>query len=223
MSTNTPSQELFRELTDISGLIVNMLTGPNVKVKRWPPYYQIYLAMDRLCSEVRNATNYLARPPMDDATARAHRIADANYCFSRIGGQFRICVDLLAFIHQWDLVEHGQPALKNIAYNHLSPKSAWYMASHDRYCAGQISADGLLFSRTPLIIDPHPTYRVNDIDDKQLAPSQTFYLSSEQARAELVVASKQVHNNLTEVYVCLGSFFVAHCTSVRELLHPSSI
>lgn len=223
-SSMSPPPELFRELTDLGSLIFVMLTVPGVKISRWPSYYRVYLVVDQLCWAVSHATGYLAKPFSSiDGLPDIERINGANANFSRIDAHFRSCVDLLAQMDRWNMVDHGNPALKDIVYNHFAPKSAWYMTCQEQYCAGRVTPDGRLLVRTALLLDPHPTYRVLDIDEKELAPHQVFDLATGYARTELVTASRQVQARLNEVYRALGDFFVANCPSVKELLHPSSM
>jgi hypothetical protein len=224
MTITTPPQELFRELSDIGGLVFNLLTGPKLKVKRWPPYYQIYVELDRLCWSVSRATAYLLEP-FDEADGHPDldRIEGANLCFGRIDASFKAIVNILAHMDRRQLIMYENPPLKDLVYNHFSPKSAWYMALNEQYFSGRISANGRMLERNALLLDPVPTYRVLDIEEKHLAPWQNFDLTSEESRTVLVRTVNQVQKRLGEVYAAVGSHFVSNCLSVKELLHPSMI
>lgn len=125
---STPAQELFRELADLGSLVFGMLTGPQVAVRRWPPYYMVYVQVDGLCREVSRATGCLSRGFTNpDGTVSADRIEVANDCLARIDGHCRAMADLLARIARHRLVTCGRPALEDVVSGHFSAESAWYL------------------------------------------------------------------------------------------------
>jgi hypothetical protein len=220
-SVTPPPQALFRELADLGNLIFSMLAGAQVTVRRWPAYYMVYLEVDRLCREINGMAGYLARGFVEsDGSADAARIMLANTCLARIDGHARAIVDLLARIEFHRLVDHGNPALKTIIDSHFSPKSPWYRAFQTQYCAGRVSVDGRVLERTVLTIDPYSQLAETDSKAGNFAERQTFDLASTQSRSLHGRMARQVLATLNQVYAALGDFFVTHCPSVRELLHP---
>ena len=102
----TPPQDLFRELLELGNLMFCVLAGPTVRVRRWPSYYLAYAHFDRLCQEVSQATEYLARGFIGTAGAVDRpAIESANECLSRLETQFRALVDLLVRIERHSQVE----------------------------------------------------------------------------------------------------------------------
>jgi hypothetical protein len=220
-STASPPQELFRELADLGNLVFSMLTGSRVVVKRWPVYYQVYVLVDGLCREVSRTTGYLSRGFIEeDGTVSSDRIEGANACLARIDGHCRALVDLLARIERQALVSYGKPALKHVVSSHSSPKSAWYLAFHLQYCSGRVAPDGRVLERSVLPVDPYPASGATHTDETSLVEHQAFELASDQSRTLLGRTIRQVQTNLNQVYAALGDFFVSHCPSTSELLHP---
>jgi hypothetical protein len=221
VSTATPPQELFRELTDLGSLIFNMLTRPQVVVKRWPAYYLVYVQVDGLCRELSRTTGYLSRGFIEsDGKVSSDRIEGANACLVRIDGHCRALVDLLARIENYTLVSHGKPALTEVVSSHFSPKSAWCLAFQKQYCSGRVSPDGRVLVRDVLLIDAHPAFRSTDIDESSLVEHQAFELASDQSRTLVGRTTRKVQTNLNQVYAALGDFYVGRCPSTSELLHP---
>lgn len=217
----TPPQALFRELADLGNLIFNMLAGAQVTVRRWPAYYMVYLEVDRLCREVNQMAGYLARGFVEsDGSADAARITLANTCSARIDGHARAIVDLLARIDCHGLVNHGNPALKTIIDSHFSAKSPWYRAFQAQYCSGRVTVDGRILERTALTIDPHSRVAETASKAGNFAERQTFELASTRSCSLHGRTARKVLATLNQVYAALGDFFVTHCPSVRELLHP---
>jgi len=221
VSMTTPPQELFRELADLGNLIFGMLTGPQVAVRRWPPYYMVYVGVDGLCREVSRATGYLSRGFTEpDGTVGADRIEGANACLARIDGHCRALADLLARIARHGLVTCGRPALLDVVSRHFSAESAWYQVFQQQYCSGRIAPDGRVLERNVLLIDPHPASRATDGEKRNPLERQTFELVSDQSRTLLGRRARKVQTDLNQVYTALGDFFVGRCSSVSELLHP---
>lgn len=221
VSTATPPQELFRELTDLGNLIFSMLTGPQVVVKRWPAYYMVYFQVDGLCREVSRTTGFLSRGFTElDGTVSSDRIEGANACLTRIDEHCRALVDLLARIESYTLVSHGKATLKDVVFTHFSPKSAWYLAFRQQYCSGRVSPNGRILERDVLRIDPHPASRATDIEASSLVEHQTFELASDHSRTLFGRTTRHVQTSLNQVYAALGDFFVGHSPSTSELLHP---
>lgn len=217
----TPSQELFRELTDLGNLIFGMLTGPQVVVRRWPAYYLVYVQVDGLCREVSRTTGYLARGFVDaDGKVSSDRIEGVNGCLARIDGHCRTLVDLLARIEREALASHGKSALKDVVSRHFSPQSAWYLAFQRQYCPGRVAPDGRVMDRSVLLIDPYPDPGAPATDETSLVQHQSFELTSDQSRTLLARTTRKVQTNLNQVYAALGDFFVGRCPSISELLHP---
>jgi hypothetical protein len=220
-SVTTPPQALFRELADLGNLIFNVLAGPQVAVRRWPAYYMVYLEVDRLCREVNRMAGYLSRGFVEsDGSVDAARIMLANTCSARIDGHARAIVDLLALIECHRLVNHGNPALQRVIDSHFSPESPWYRAFQTQYCSGRVSVDGRILERTVLTIDPHSHFEETDSKAGNFAERQTFELASTQSCSHHGRTVRKVLATLNQVYAALGDFFVTHCPSVRELLHP---
>jgi len=216
----TPPQELFRELAEMGNLVFGMLAGPQVTVRRWPAYYMVYAELDQLCRELGRATAALSRGFIaPDGRADPVRIEGANAGLARIDGHMRRMVGLLGHIERHALVDHGSPALKEVAGHHLSPGSAWYAAFHEHYRAGRISPDGQVLERSVLPLDPLPPHAVTTIDALTVT-GEMFDLVSAQSQTVLGRTSRNVQEKLNQVYAALGAFFVANCPSVRELLHP---
>lgn len=222
IEANTPPQVLFRELIELGNLVFNMLTGPYVTVKRWPAYYLVYMEVERLCLDLSQTTGYLARPFMEsDDRLDTRRIEGVNACLARIDRHFRAIVDLLARIERQQLVSYNKPVLKDVIQTHFLPESVWYQTCQAQYCAGHVSPDGLVLDRMAVLFDPYPIDRSADIQQKNLLQRQRFRLLPTQSRTLLCATSREVQVNLNQVYAALGDFFVAHCPSVEELLHPS--
>jgi hypothetical protein len=98
-----------------------------------------------------------------------------------------------------------------------SPK---YAAFHLQYCAGRVASDGRVLERSVLLVDPYPAFGAPRIDETNLVEHQTFELASDQSRTLLGRTIRTVQTNLNQVYAALGDFFVSHCPSISELLHP---
>jgi hypothetical protein len=221
VSTTTPPQQLFRELTDLANLVFSMLTGPQVLVKRWPVYYLVYVQVDGLCREVSRTTGYLSRGFIDaDGTVGSDRIKDVNACLARIDRHCLTLIDLLARVELHALASHGKPALKNVVTSHFSPESAWCLAFRQQYCSGRVAPDGRVLERSVLLIDPYPSSGATGIDATCLVEHQTFELASDQSRTLLGRTTRKVQTNLNQVYAALGNFFVDRCPSISDLLHP---
>lgn len=86
----TPPQELFRELAEMGNLVLSMLAGPQVTVRRWPAYYMVYLKLDQLCRELSRATAALSRGFIaPDGRVDTLRIEAAN---AGLAGSKNTCV-----------------------------------------------------------------------------------------------------------------------------------
>jgi len=219
---NTPPQLLFRELAELGNLTFSMLTGPHVTVKRWPAYYLVYMEVERLCPDLIQVTGHMAHPFVaPDGRLDTQRIDSVNACLTRIEGGFRTIVDLLSRIERQQLISYRKPALQKVIRTHLLPGSAWYQACHTQYCAGRVTPDGLVLNRMMLLFDPCPVDHVADIQQKNLLQDQRFRLLPTQSRTLLCRTSREVQLRLKQVIAALAGFFVEHCPSVKELLHPS--
>lgn len=217
----TPPAEFFRELSDVQSLMMEVLTAPGLQVKHWPTYYRLYLDIDELEWRVSWAAHHLRGGFLEEhGVFDAELVASANECFAGIGECQRRIVERVGFVERRGLITFDDKRVSHLLKCHLQPKSAWYEELHEQYCAGNISADGQTLSRKILLVDPAPTYRMPDLDDKQLVQQQVFDLSSEEAIASLALTAGQVAERISEVRTSMGDFFVQHC-SPKDLLHPS--
>jgi hypothetical protein len=224
LNVPTPPQELFRDLADLANLVFNLLTGPQVAVRRWPVYYMIYVEIDGLSRDISRTTGFLSHAFTEpDGSVNAARIEGINACLARVDRHVRTIVELLGRMAQHRLIAHGNPALMDIVRTHFSPKSEWYQACQKQYCAGLVSPDGRVLERTVLLLDPYPSHGAAGIEENNPVQLQTFELVSEQSRAVLGRTTRQVQVKLNQVYAALGNFFVHHCPSVKDLLHPSML
>lgn len=222
VSAATPPQELFRELTDLGNLVFNMLTGPQVVVRRWPPYYAVYLEIDRICQNLSRTTGYLSHGfTGPDGTVEGARIEAVNACLARMDQSFRTTVELLSRIEFRRLVDYGRPALQEIVRKHFAADSPWYRACQLQYRAGLVAPDGRALERRVLLLDPYRADEPAGVDGGNLVQRQTFDVRSPRSRTVLAWTARQVQVRLNQVDAALGSFFVEHCSAVKELLHPS--
>lgn len=221
MAPHTPATEFFCELSDVQSLIMDVLTAPDLHIKHWPTYYRLYIDVDELAWRVYKASQYLTeRFVGEDGTFAAQLVEAANECLAGIGDCQRRIVDWISKMTRQGWISCNDKALTHHLRCHLQPKSAWYQEFHERYCAGKISEDGQILSRFIFRIDPDPTYRIPDLDEKQLAQQQVFDVATEKAIASLVLAAEQVSARIGEVRASMGDYFVRHCTP-EDLLHPS--
>lgn len=69
-------------------------------------------------------------------------------------------------------------------------------------------------------LDPVPLHGSTAIDALTVTGDQMFDLVSAQSRIVLGRTARNVQEKLNHVYAAVGTFFVARCPSVQELLHP---
>lgn len=218
-STSASPQQLFRELEGIGNVAFGMLTGPQVSVRRWPPFYLAYVEVEGLCWEMSRATGFLSRGfIMQDGAPDPRRILEANACLDRIGTHACMLVELLARIERYRLASHSNRALQHIVQFHFSRDSAWYAAFQGHYCAGRVLANGHTLERRVLAIDPQPVLPAAGAT--HITELQLFDLAPVQSCTRLGHNSRQVQSRLNQVYAAMGAFFVANCPSVADLLHP---
>jgi hypothetical protein len=126
-------------------------------------------------------------------------------------------------MEQHRLIDHGNPVLKGIVRAHFSPESGWYQACQKQYRAGLVSPGGRVLERTISPLDPYHSEGAAVIEENNPVQQQTFEMVSEQSRVVLGRTARQVQVKLNQVYAALGNFFVDHCPSVKDLLHPSML
>ncbi|HJV76110.1 MAG TPA: hypothetical protein VJ654_17955 [Noviherbaspirillum sp.] len=223
MTPHTPAADLFRELSDVQALIMDLLSAPGLHVTHWPSYYRLYLDVDELGGRVQAAACYLAeRITGEDGLPDPRRIEAADGCLSGIGDCQRRIVDLLGAMERNVLISCDDRAIMHRLRCHFRPKSAWYLEFQKRYCAGKIAQEGTTLTRTIFLVDPTPTYRMPDLDEKQLVQNQLFDLSADDARAALARTFHGVSDRIAQVRARMGDYLVDHCTT-KDLLHPSSM
>jgi hypothetical protein len=220
----TPPQELFRDLADLTSLVFSFLTRPQVVVRRWPAYYMVYVEIDGLCRDISRTTCYLSQGFTEpDGVVGSVRIEGVNACLARVDRHVRTIMDLLGRMEQHRLIDHGNSVLTGVIRAHFSPERGWYQACQKQYRAGRVSPDGQVLERTILLLDPYSSLGAEDLENNNPVQRQTFELVSEQSRVVLGRTARQVQVKMNQVYAALGNFFVDHCPSVKDLLHPSML
>lgn len=125
MTPHTPAADLFRELSDVQALILDLLTAPGLRVTHWPSYYRLYLDVDELGVRVQAAALYLAeRITGEDGRPDSHRIEAANGCLDRIGDCQRRIAGLLGAMESNVLISCDNKAIMHRLRCHFRPKSA---------------------------------------------------------------------------------------------------
>lgn len=224
MNEFTQPAEFLAELDQVGDLIRHMLSGPGAEVSHWPTFYRLYLEIDDLAQAVRSAGYHVQTPYCErDEDTRAYVIASANRTFARISSHQRRIVELLSHIDQWSLVKPSWEGFNYIVYTHFAPKSHWRLDFEEHYDAGTMSVDGRMLTRRVFLLDADASYRISDMDERNLDRHQVFDLSSSEVREQLRNATKACEARTNGVSNAMGDFLAAHCSSVKALLHPSII
>jgi hypothetical protein len=222
MHSYTAPQEFFREIVETQRLISELWKADITHV-HWPSYYQFYIDMDRLYWRVHSAAESLTDHGVAGITlAFEERRERINSCFSALQSQQKHIIRWLSnFGRRSEMLSLGDKNLSRFLQCHFQPKSEWFHSFFEEYSAGAVSADSLTLERTIQLFDPTPTYRIEDIIEKNLVQHHSFELATEGARQTLVDIGRQAAKLVDEVCHEMGEFLVQRCT-IKELLHPST-
>jgi hypothetical protein len=214
----TPAAELFCELRDLDGIIVDLVAAQKGGMWHWPAYYLMLVEADRLGWLLRDAAANLQHPIHDeDATQTADNVALVTAQFGDIGARVVTIVNALRHL-SGQLAPEENP-LKARMRAHVQFKSAWRDAFDERYNAGTVTSDGHVLERTVLVFDATATRRITD--ETSLVREQRFDLSTDQARAALHTAATEARRTHSATLSAMTTYFLADCT-IEALAHPCS-
>jgi hypothetical protein len=218
MNGCTPPAGMLRELRDVDGLILELVAAPGRADWHWPSYYLLYVDVERMAWLVQRAGNVLAHGGADDDDEDAGAVRDA---FGAVRDKLlQIVAQLWRMSGNLGTVIEDK-ALRRRIRAHFHPKSAWYQALHDDYCAGRLAEGGRVLERTILVLDPDPPERIEDLGAGDLLRRQRFAAGTPAARAALADAVRAAEQEHARTWTAMKDFFLAHCT-LEDLLHPSS-
>lgn len=222
MTSFTAPSDLFREIGQIHDLIGELARSERTAILHWPTYYLLYVDIDRIGWDLGSVGRCMTAPlaghtQRDDADMAE---AAASCCASL----HKRVKSIVNFLQRWAshsmLVKIGDDDLKHRLHSHFRLKSAWRDLFLERYCAGRIAPDGMTFERTVLLLDPQPSYRMQDVHERELLHHQRFDLTS--TPAALADAVTRVQRQVGDAQAAMMRRFAGQCR-IEDLLHPSSL